>query len=160
MPDAKPVYEKTVVRNRRASHDYELGEVFTAGLMLQGSEVKSIRLGRVEVIDAYISVENDEAFVYQLRIDTYDQATAYQPDVRRRRKLLLHKGEIRKLGQSLEKNGLTAVVTRVFFTGRHAKIDLALAKGRTKGDKREAIAKKEADRDLREAMGRKLKGAQ
>jgi SsrA-binding protein len=150
--------ERLVARNRRASFDYEIERTFEAGLVLQGSEVKSLRDGKVEIVDSYAMIDRGEAWLMQLFIAPYAQATVFGHEPRARRKLLLKKREIGDLEESLKDRGYTLVPTRVYFKDGRAKIEIALARGKNKGDKRQAIAKKDADRETREAIGRARKG--
>jgi SsrA-binding protein len=150
--------ERLVARNRRASFDYSLEDRYEAGLVLLGSEVKSLRAGKVEIVDSYGTVEGGEAWLYQLFIHPYEQANAFGHEPRRKRKLLLSRREIDKLGEALKDRGYTLVPTRLYFKDGRAKVEIALARGKTKGDKRQSIARKEADREARNAMGRGRKG--
>jgi SsrA-binding protein len=154
----KPDAEKLVARNRRASFDYELEEIFEAGIALTGSEIKSLRGGKCEIVDAFASVSNHECFLEQLYIPPYAQATVFGHEPRRKRKLLLHRNEIDRLDDALRDRGYTIIPTRIYFKGRRCKVEIALARGKTKGDKRQAIAKKDAEREARDAMQRARKG--
>jgi SsrA-binding protein len=150
--------ERLVAQNRRATYDYEIEDRIEAGLVLMGSEVKSLRAGRAEIADAYATIEGGEAWLYQLYVAPFEQATYFGHEPRRRRKLLMHRTELEKLGKSLERGGWTLIPLRVYFRDGRAKIELGLARGRTHGDKRQAIAKKTAEREAREAIGRAMKG--
>jgi SsrA-binding protein len=150
--------EKLIARNRRASFDYELEETFEAGIVLNGSEVKSLRAGKCEIVDAYANVQNGECWLEQLYIPPYEQATVFGHEPRRRRKLLLHKHEIDQLADALKDRGNTIIPVRIYFKDRRCKVEIALARGKSKGDKRQAIAKKDAERETREAIGRARKG--
>jgi SsrA-binding protein len=149
--------EKLVARNRRATFDYALEDRFEAGLVLTGSEVKSLRDGKVEIVDAYATIESGEAFLYQLYVAPFEQASYFGHEPRRKRKLLLHRREIEKLGGALKDRGYTLIPIRLYFKGSHAKLELALARGKTHGDKRQDIARKDAEREARNAMGRSAK---
>ncbi len=148
---------KVVAVNRRASHFYEILEKFEAGLSLYGSEIKAIREGKVNFLDSYVKVENGEAFVFNLHIGSYKPAAIFSHDPTRKRKLLLHKWEIRRLlGKSLEK-GLTIIPLRLYLKNHLAKLEIALARGKKEYDKREAIRRKEERRAISEAMKAKLR---
>lgn len=148
--------EKLIAKNRRATFDYELDDHHEAGLVLLGSEVKSLRAGKVEMVDAYAVVQGGECILHQLYIAPYAQATTFAPDPRRPRKLLLHALEIERLADTLKEGGCTLIPLRIYFKGRHVKVEIAVARGKTKGDKRQAIARKEAEREARAAMGRAM----
>ncbi len=139
---------KVVVRNRRAQHDYELLDRFEAGLALQGSEVKSLRAGKASLSDAYAVPRGTEYFLVNLHITAYEKASVDPHDPLRARKLLLHKNQIRRLLTRTQERGLTLIPLQIYFRGPFAKVELALARGKRKYDKREAIAKREADRDI------------
>ena len=150
--------EKLIARNRRATFDYELEDRYECGIVLVGSEVKSLRDGKVEIVDAYGAIERGQAWLMQLFIAPFEQASHFGHETRRRRKLLLHRSEIRKLDDALRDRGYTLIPTRLYFKDGKAKIELALARGKSRGDKRQDIAKKDADRDVRNALGRARKG--
>ena len=133
-------------------HDYHLLETFEAGIALQGTEVKSIRAGRVNLRDSYARVEGGEVFLYNVHVSPYGNRGYVDHEPTRRRKLLLHKQEIRKLiGKTVEK-GMTLVPTRMYFKNGRIKVAISLAKGKQLHDKRETIKKREADRETRAAM--------
>ncbi len=150
--------ERVIARNRRASYDYSLEDHWEAGIVLVGSEVKSLRAGKVEMVDAYANVEGREVFLHNLQIAPYEQATLFQHEPKRKRKLLLNASEIKKIGDALKDRGYTLIPLRIFLKGRHVKVEIALARGKTKGDRRQDIARKDADREARAAMGRARKG--
>ncbi len=150
--------ERPIAQNRRATHDYEIEARFEAGLALKGSEVKSLRAGRAEIGDAYATIEGGEVWLHQLYVAPLDQATHFGHEPRRRRKLLLHGAEIAKLQKALERGGWTLVALRLYFKDGRAKIEIGLGRGRSHGDKRQAIAKKTAEREARDAIGRAMKG--
>ena len=149
--------EKLVARNRRAGFDYNLEDKYEAGLVLTGSEVKALRAGKCEIVDAYAQVDRGEAWLEQLYIGPFEQASHFAHEARRRRKLLLTRKEIDKLATTLKDRGYTLIPLRIYFKERHAKIELALARGKTKGDRRQAIAAKDAAREQRNALGRSRK---
>ncbi len=150
MPGKKKDSEdlKVVVRNRKAQHDYELLDRFEAGLALQGSEVKSLRAGKASLSDSYAAPRGTEYFLVNLHITAYDKASVDSHDPLRARKLLLHKNQIRRLLARTQERGLTLIPLQIYFRGPFAKVELALARGKRKYDKREAIAKREAERDI------------
>ncbi len=134
------------ISNRKAGFEYELLERWEAGLALVGSEVKSLYLGRASMVDAYVRIVNDEAWLYSFDIEPYVFSTAWRPERRRDRKLLLHKAEIRLIQRRSEEKGLALVPTRVYFKGRKAKVEIALARGKKLYDKRESLKEKDQDR--------------
>ena len=138
---------KVVATNRKAGFEYFLLEKFEAGLALQGSEIKSIRAGQISIQEAYVDIENgDQAFLVEAHIAPYEQANRFNHDPRRRRRLLLHKKEIRKLWDNIRIKGMTIVPTRVYLKNGRAKIEIALAKGKKAYDKRATIAKRDEAR--------------
>lgn len=145
---------RVVVRNRRARYLYEILETIEAGLVLRGSEVKSLRAGRVSMSDAYAAPDEGEVFLVNLHIPAYDKATVDVPDPRRRRKLLLHRRQIQRLEGKIRERGLTLIPIQIYFRGGVAKVELGLARGKRKYDKREAIAKRDLQRDLERTRAR------
>jgi SsrA-binding protein len=144
--------QRIVADNRKARHDYHLLETFEAGVALQGTEVKAIREGRVNLRDSYARVEDGEVWIYNVHISPYSHRGYADHEPTRRRKLLLHKQEIRKLiGKTVEK-GMTLVPTRVYFKNGRVKVSVSLAKGKQAHDKRDAIRKREVDRETRAAV--------
>jgi len=146
-----------IVRNRKARHDYEILERFEAGISLMGSEVKSMRLGKVNVSDSYATIINGEVFLKNLDISPYEMARTNSHEPLRQRRLLLHKREIRKLTKATETKGLTLVPLTLYFKSGKVKIELAIARGRKKFDKREALAKRESERDMQRAAKRDMR---
>jgi SsrA-binding protein len=144
--------EKLVAENRKARHDYHLLERIEAGLVLTGSEVKSMREGRATIQQAYADVRDGEAWLIGVHIAPYDQATIEQHDPDRDRKLLLHRKQIDSLFGKVRERGLTLVPTRLYFKDGRAKVELALARGKEARDKRRDIAKREADRQMERAL--------
>jgi SsrA-binding protein len=156
LPD-EPSF-KTVATNRRARHDYHIEEAFEAGISLVGSEVKSLRDGKASLQDAFAVVRGEEVFLMGVHIPPYPQASIQNHDPTRSRKLLLHKAEIRKLiGRTAEK-GLTLVPLRLYFKGNKVKAEIALARGKRHFDKRQSIAKREAEREMAKRRGRQRRG--
>ena len=143
---------KIVVRNRKARHDYQIRDTFEAGIELKGTEVKSIREGKVTISDAYAVVEDGQVYLRNLHISAYKMAPEGSHNPTRVRRLLLHKREIRKLFVLIEQRGMTLIPLSIYFKGKVAKIELAVAVGRKKYDKRQAIAKTEADKRMKKAM--------
>ena len=148
---------RVVATNRKARHDYHILETYEAGMVLEGSEVKSLRDGKANLKDSYAQVKNEELYLLQMHISPHDKASQFGHDPTRPRKLLMHKREIRRLlGKTVEK-GLTLVPLRLYFKGSHAKVELALVTGKRKYDKRIAIAEREAKRALERAFKEKMK---
>lgn len=148
MSEAKPDEERGVATNRKARHEYFVLETLEAGISLKGAEVKSLRQGRASLQESYATLKNGEVWLFDMHISPYEQAAvdAYEP--KRVRKLLLHKKEIRRLVGKLAEKGLTLIPLRLYFKNGIAKVELALAKGKRAYDKREAIKRKEAQREL------------
>jgi len=144
---------KVVVQNRRARHDYDILETYEAGIALKGTEVKSLREGKVSLQDAYAKVEDGEVWLYQMHISPYEQGGRFNHDPKRPRKLLLHKYEIRKLIGRTQERGLTLIPLKVYFNDRGiAKVELALAKGKKLYDRRREIARRIEERDVERAL--------
>lgn len=139
---------KIVAQNKKARHDYHILETWEAGLVLQGTEVKSLRAGKVSLKDSYARVRNGEVFLYNCHISPYEKGTHTNHDPERVRKLLLNKREIRKLTGSVEEKGLTLTALKIYFKNGRAKIEIGLARGKKLHDKREDIAKRDAKRDM------------
>ena len=146
-----PKDEQLIVKNRRATFDYEIDERFEAGMVLSGSEVKSMRAGKVDIVDAYVQVDRGEAWLKQLFVAPFEQASAFPHETRRSRKLLLHAREIQEIHQGLSRGGFTVVPMLLYFKGGRVKVELGMCKGKKTFDKRADIAKKDADRDARVA---------
>jgi SsrA-binding protein len=144
--------EKLVVDNRRARHDYHLLERVEAGLVLTGTEVKSLRAGRAHLRNAYADVREGEAWLVGAHISEYEQGNAANHDPDRDRKLLLHHREIASLIGKVRERGLTVVPTRLYFKNGRAKVELAVARGKEARDKRRDIARREADRQIERAL--------
>jgi SsrA-binding protein len=144
-----------VAANRKALHNYEVLERFEAGLALLGSEIKSIRQGRVSLTEAYARPDHGEMWLLGAHIAQYAPAGPFGHEATRKRKLLLHKGQVRELTKSVEQEGLTIVPLRLYLKDGLAKVELALVRGRKLYDKRAAIAKREAQRDIARALRKK-----
>jgi SsrA-binding protein len=144
--------QKNIAENRKAFHDYHVVETFEAGIVLLGTEVKSIREGRVNLRDSYARVEDGEVFLYNVNISSYSHRGYADHEALRRRKLLLHKSEVRKLiGKTVER-GMTLVPLRLYFKDGRVKVALSLAKGKKEYDKRETTKRREAERETRAAI--------
>jgi len=148
----QPTGEKLIADNRRARHDYQLLERFEAGIVLTGTEVKSLREGRATLTQAYADVRDGEAWIHGLSIAVYDKGGYANHEPERPRKLLLHRREIDSLYGSVREKGLTLVPTRLYFKNGRVKIELALAKGKETRDKRRDIADRDAKRQIERAL--------
>lgn len=146
---------KLIATNRRASFDFELGDRYEAGLVLLGSEVKSLRNRAAGIAESWATIRNGEAFIEGMRISVLDHAAYGHSNERRPRKLLLNRREIETLRNAIERGGLTVVATRLYFRDGKAKVELAIARGKKQTDKRQAIKDRDADREARAAMRRK-----
>lgn len=138
---------KLVTNNKKAYHDYFIEEKYEAGLALHGTEVKSLRLGKCSIKEAFIKIERGEAFVYGMNISPYEKGNIFNKDPLRVRKLLLHKMEISKLAGNLAEKGFTLVPLQVYFKDGRAKMEIGLARGKKLYDKRQDIAKKDQKRE-------------
>lgn len=143
---------KTVAQNKKAYHDYFIEETFEAGLVLQGTEIKAIRAGRVNLKDSYAQIKNGEMFLFGMHISPYEQGNRYNHDPLRTRKLLLHRKEINKLIGETKEQGYSIVPVKLYLKNGYAKVLIGLAKGKKKYDKREDLKKKEAKRDIERAF--------
>jgi SsrA-binding protein len=149
---ARPTGTKLIAENRRARYDYELLDRFEAGLVLTGTEVKSLRDGRVTLAQAYADVRGNEVWLVGADIAVYDQGNVANHEPGRDRKLLLHRGEIAELTGKVREKGQTVVPTRLYFKDGRVKIELALARGKEKGDKRRDISERDAKRQIDRAL--------
>ncbi|MBY6271332.1 MAG: SsrA-binding protein SmpB [Caldibacillus debilis] len=143
---------KVIAQNKKAHHDYFIEETYEAGIVLQGTEIKSIRAGKVNLKDSYAKIENGEVFLHQMHISPYEQGNRFNHDPLRTRKLLLHRKEINKLIGLTKEQGYSLVPLKIYLKNGFAKITLALAKGKKKYDKREELKKREAKRDIERAF--------
>ncbi len=141
---------RIVSDNRRARHEYDLIEVFEAGIALVGTEVKSLRQGKANLKDSFARVENGELWLYNCHISPYDHGNRFNHDPLRKRRLLMHRRQILKIKSNLNEKGLTLIPLKMFFKGNWAKVDLALAKGKQLYDKRQSIQKRETKREMNE----------
>ena len=146
---------ETVIRNKKAKFEYSLEEIFTAGMVLKGTEVKSLRAGKASLQEAYCYLEKDEVFIRNMNISEYDKGSYNNHEPVRIRKLLLNKKEIRKIRKGLDQKGYTLIPLKVYFNDRnYAKMDIALGKGKKVADKRETMK----ERDTKREMDRQMKG--
>ena len=149
---------KLVAQNKKARHDYDLMDTYECGIVLTGTEVKSLRQGRCSLVDAYASIQDGEMFLIGAHIPEYTEGTWNNHTPRRTRKLLMHKSEILRLLGKTKESGLALVPLSLYFKDGRAKVEIALGKGRKSHDKRQALSEREAKRDIAVAMGRALKG--
>lgn len=147
--------QKVIARNRRARHDYHIDETYEAGIVLQGTEVKSLREGRANLTDAFATVADGEVWLHNVNIPQYTQGTWTNHEPRRKRKLLLHKREIDRLIGKTKEGGATLVPLSLYFSDGKAKAEIALARGKKAHDKRHAIAEREAAREMDRALRRR-----
>lgn len=143
---------KVIARNRKAGFDYHLLEHFEAGMALMGSEIKAIRASQISIKEAYVRTNGQEAWLVNAHIAPYDPASRENHEARRDRKLLLHRKEIETLWESVQRKGLTIVPTRVYLKDGLAKVEIAIARGKHKYDKRQAIKKRDTEREIQRAM--------
>jgi SsrA-binding protein len=143
---------KVICRNRKARHDYHIEATFEAGIVLKGSEVKSLRQGRGNLKDGYAGIRGGEAYLYNVHISPYAQASRDNPDPVRDRKLLLHKKEIRRLIGKTQERGYTLIPLQMYFKEGRAKVELALARGKKLYDKRESLRRKTMEREVKKAF--------
>ena len=149
---------KLIAQNRKARHDFHIEDTFEAGLVLTGTEVKSLRAGQASLVDGFVEVANGEAWLMQVHIPQYTQGTWTNHEARRRRKMLLNRHEIDKIEHRVQTKGLTIIPLSLYFKDGRAKVEIALARGKKQHDKRHAIAEREAKAEARREMGRRLKG--
>ncbi|MBE1590393.1 SsrA-binding protein SmpB [Nonomuraea angiospora] len=143
---------KVIAQNKRARHDYLLEDTFEAGLVLQGTEVKSLREGRASLVDGYASIDGGEAWLLNVHIPEYSQGTWTNHAARRKRKLLLNRKEIDKLAAKTKEGGLTIVPLTLYFKDGRAKVEIALARGKKDWDKRQSLAEQQAKREMARAL--------
>jgi SsrA-binding protein len=149
---------KVVASNRKARHDYAIMDTYEAGMALTGTEVKSLRAGRASLVDSFAQERDGELFLHGMHIAEYTQGTWTNHEPRRTRKLLLNRMEINRLVGKLKETGLTLVPLSVYFSDGWAKVEIGLAKGKKSYDKRQDLAKRDADREIQRAAGRRGKG--
>jgi SsrA-binding protein len=149
---------KVIASNRKARHDYAILETYEAGVVLTGTEVKSLRMGRASLVDAFGQERDGELYLHQLHIPEYTQGTWTNHEPRRTRKLLMNKAEIGKIIGKLKESGLTLVPLSLYFSDGWAKVELGLARGKKSYDKRQDMAERDANREINRALGRRTKG--
>ncbi len=155
---AKERGSKVVAQNKKARYDYHIEDTFEAGLVLTGTEVKSLRAGRASLVDGFAEVEGGEVWLSGVHIPEYTQGTWTNHEPRRRRKLLLHRLEIERLSSRVAERGLTIVPLSLYFKDGRAKVEIALARGKRTYDKRQALAEKDARREAQRELNRRAKG--
>jgi SsrA-binding protein len=149
---------KIIAQNKKARHDYSILDVYEAGLVLTGTEVKSLRAGHASLVDGFAQIEDGEVFLHNVNIPVYDHGTWTNHEPRRRRKCLLHRMEIERLIGKTKQSGLTLVPLSLYFLDGRVKVEIALAQGKKSYDKRQDLAKRDADREVSRALGRRSKG--
>src|SRR3954464_7211382 len=150
--------QKVIVSNRKARHDYSILDTYECGLVLVGTEVKSLRAGRASLADAFATVDDGEVWLRNVHIPEYEHGTWTNHEARRHRKLLLHRGEIEKLIGKTKESGLSLVPLSLYFKDGKVKVELALARGKRAYDKRQTLAARDAAREIDRAVGRRAKG--
>jgi SsrA-binding protein len=156
---AKQGSRKLIAQNRKARHDYAILDTYEAGIALTGTEVKSLRAGRASLVDGFATIDDGEIFLRNVHIPEYTQGSWTNHEPRRTRKLLLHRAEITRLIGKTRESGLTLVPLSLYFSEGKVKVEIALARGKRSYDKRQDLARRDADREVRRAMGRRAKGA-
>lgn len=154
----KEAGRKLIAQNKKARHDYLIEDTYEAGLVLTGTEVKSLRAGRASLVDGFADIERGEAWLLQVHIPTYAEGTWTNHETRRRRKLLLNRSEIDKIEQRVHSKGLTLIPLSIYFKDGRAKVEIALARGKKQYDKRHALAERQAKAEAQREIGRRLKG--
>jgi SsrA-binding protein len=149
---------KLIASNRKARHEYTIEDTYEAGLVLTGTEVKSLRAGRITLTEAFAEVSDGEVWLHGAYIPEYSQGTWTNHAPRRKRKLLLHRAEINRMASRVAERGLTVVPLSMYFKDGRAKVELALARGKKTYDKRQAIARRDAERETQRELGRRVKG--
>ena len=149
---------KLVAQNKKARHDYHIEDTWEAGLVLQGTEVKSLRAGRASLVDGFAEIDDHEVWLLGVHIPEYSQGTWTNHAARRKRKLLLNRAEITKIERKISDKGYTLVPLQLYFKDGRAKVEIALARGKKSYDKRHSIAERQADREKEQALRRRLKG--
>ncbi|MER7608698.1 SsrA-binding protein SmpB [Nocardioides sp. NPDC023903] len=155
---AKEQGRKMIAQNKKARHDYHIEDTYEAGMVLQGTEVKSLREGRASLVDGFIDIDRGEAWIHGIHIPEYLNGTWTNHAARRKRKLLLHRAEIDKIERKVSEKGLTVVPLALYFLNGRAKVEIGVAKGKKSWDKRNTIAERTAKREAEVEVGRKLKG--
>lgn len=147
-----------IASNKKARHDYSIIDVYEAGISLTGTEVKSLRAGRASLIDGYATITEDEVWLRSVHVAEYAEGTWTNHAPRRARKLLLHRSEIERITAKMRESGTALIPLSMYFTNGKVKVELALARGKKEYDKRQSIAKRDAERDMAVAVGRRAKG--
>ncbi|EGD43417.1 SsrA-binding protein SmpB [Nocardioides sp. NPDC051685] len=155
---AKEQGRKMIAQNKKARHDYHIEDTYEAGMVLQGTEVKSLREGRASLVDGFVDIDRGEAWIHGIHIPEYLNGTWTNHAARRKRKLLLHRAEIDKIERKVAEKGLTVVPLALYFLNGRAKVEIGVAKGKKSWDKRNTIAERTAKREAEVEVGRKLKG--
>ena len=155
---AKEQGRKLIAQNRKARHDYHIEDTWEAGLVLMGTEVKSLRAGRASLTDGFADIDDHEVWLHAVHIPEYAQGTWTNHSARRKRKLLLNRAEISKIERKIIDKGFTLVPLSMYFVDGRAKVEIALARGKKAYDKRHALAERQANRESEQAFGRRLKG--
>ena len=150
--------QKLVAQNRKARYDFHIDDTLEAGLVLVGTEVKSLRAGRATLVDGFAEIHEGQAYLHGVHIPEYTQGTWTNHEPRRVRKLLLNRAEINRLESKVNERGFTLIPLSLYFKDGRAKVEIAVARGKKTYDKRHALAAKQADREKQQALGRKLKG--
>lgn len=146
---------KVVATNRKARHEYFILDTYEAGISLQGSEIKSIRAGQISLAEAYVQLDGKQAWLVEAHVAPYEQASHYNHEPRRPRKLLLHKSEIRAIWDDVRKKGVTVIPLQVYLKEGRAKVEIAVARGKKLYDKRQDIARRDAERELQRSFRRR-----
>jgi SsrA-binding protein len=149
---------KVVAQNKKARHDYHIDDTWEAGMVLMGTEVKSLRAGRASLVDGFAEIDRHEVWLHGVHIPEYTQGTWTNHSARRKRKLLLNRAEIDKLERKVGDKGYTIVPLSIYFNDGRAKVEIALARGKKSWDKRHSLAERQATRETQQAIGRRLKG--
>ena len=155
---AKEKGQKLIAQNRKARYDFQIDDTFEAGMVLVGTEVKSLRAGRATLVDGFAEIDGGEVFLHGVHIPEYTEGTWTNHEPRRVRKLLLNRHEIDRLESKVNERGFTLIPLSLYFKDGRAKVEIALARGKKSYDKRHALAEKQADREKQQALGRQLKG--
>ena len=149
---------KLIASNKKARHDFFIEDTYEAGLVLMGTEVKSLRMGRASLSDGFVDIDRDEVWLHGVHIPEYTQGTWTNHAARRKRKLLLHREEIAKIDRRVNEKGFTVIPLALYFVDGRAKVEIGLAKGKKSWDKRQSIAERTANREKEQELGRRLKG--
>lgn len=149
---------RLIAQNKKARHDFHIEDTYEAGLVLQGTEVKSLREGRASLVDGFVDVDGGEVWLHNVHIPEYAQGSWTNHSARRKRKLLLNRAEIHKIERKIGDKGYTIVPLSLYFKDGRAKIEIALAKGKKEYDKRHSLAERQANREKEQAVQRRLKG--